>query len=319
MVGCMKISVVIPVYNAEKYVSRAVESALDQKECGEVILVEDGSPDNALQVCTELAERYPNVSLYQHENNQNKGAGPSRNLGVRKARFDYIAFLDADDFFGPMRFASASKLLLNDNALDGVYEPVGSCFENEAAKQRFFATHADEIAMVKKGVMPEELFESLISGRNGYIHLDGLLIKKKAFFKAGMIPALKLHQDMVFIFKLSLVCKLAHGRIEKPVSFRVLHANNRITKPGTNYLQSYHAAYQDLLTWMKGEGIGGNRRKLVATRYHLLNYRFCWRNKRYLSAFASYLRHKILVKTTMSGVNHGCWRKLLKIQKERDI
>lgn len=77
----MKISVIIPVYNAEKYVRRAVESALQQEKCGEVILVEDRSPDNALEVCKKLESEYKNLILYQHEGNANKGPGPSRNLG----------------------------------------------------------------------------------------------------------------------------------------------------------------------------------------------------------------------------------------------
>lgn len=62
----MKISVITPVYNAEKYVTQAVESALQFDEVHEVILVEDQSPDNALEVCKKLAEQYDRVKLYQH-------------------------------------------------------------------------------------------------------------------------------------------------------------------------------------------------------------------------------------------------------------
>ena len=78
----MKISVIIPVYNAEKYVSQAVESALQFNEVYEVVLIEDKSPDNALEVCRELAEKYDRVKLYQHPDKGNHGAGASRNLGI---------------------------------------------------------------------------------------------------------------------------------------------------------------------------------------------------------------------------------------------
>ena len=57
----MKISVIIPVYNAEKFVTNAVESALQFDEVCEVILVEDKSPDNALEVCKALAEKHERV------------------------------------------------------------------------------------------------------------------------------------------------------------------------------------------------------------------------------------------------------------------
>ena len=106
----MRISVIIPVYNAEKFVSQAVESALQFDEVFEILLIEDKSPDNALQVCQQLAEKYERVKLYQHPDKENHGAGPSRNLGMEKASGDFIAFLDADDYFLPNRFDSEREL-----------------------------------------------------------------------------------------------------------------------------------------------------------------------------------------------------------------
>src|SRR5210317_669111 len=95
----MDISVVIPVFNAERYVESAVESALRQSETAEVILVEDNSPDNALEICQRLEAQDPRVRLFRHGDGKNHGAGESRNLGIRNARCDYIAFLDADDYY----------------------------------------------------------------------------------------------------------------------------------------------------------------------------------------------------------------------------
>ena len=95
----MKISVITPVYNAEKYITQAVESALQFPEVWEIILVEDQSPDNALEVCKTLVTNYPErVKLYQHPDKGNHGAGASRNLAISKATGEFIAFLDADDF-----------------------------------------------------------------------------------------------------------------------------------------------------------------------------------------------------------------------------
>lgn len=62
----MKISVIIPVYNAEKYIEKAVESALQFDEVFEVLLIEDQSPDNALAVCKRLADQYERIKLFQH-------------------------------------------------------------------------------------------------------------------------------------------------------------------------------------------------------------------------------------------------------------
>lgn len=76
----MKVSVVIPVYNAAPFVRDAVESALAQPETGEVILVEDGSLDDSLTVCRALAAENDRVKLYRHPNGENCGAGASRFL-----------------------------------------------------------------------------------------------------------------------------------------------------------------------------------------------------------------------------------------------
>ena len=105
------ISVVIPVFNAEKYLRNAVNSALRQEEVSEVVLVEDCSPDNCLAICQELAETSPKVRLLQHPDRQNHGAAESRNLGIRSARGDFIAFLDADDYYLDDRFKVAVEIL----------------------------------------------------------------------------------------------------------------------------------------------------------------------------------------------------------------
>jgi len=118
----MQISVVIPVYNAAAFVREAVESALAQPETAEVVLVEDGSPDDSLAVCETLAAEYERVHLFRHPNGENRGAGASRNLGILNSRFEYIAFLDADDFYLPGRFSTARAVLAADPTLDGVLE-----------------------------------------------------------------------------------------------------------------------------------------------------------------------------------------------------
>ncbi|MGX5685013.1 glycosyltransferase family 2 protein [Chryseobacterium cucumeris] len=110
----MKISVImIPVFNAELYITKAVESALQFSEVFEVLLIEDRSPDNALEICKELAEKHMRVQFFQHPDKENHGAGASRNLGIENAAGDVIAFLDADDYFLPNRFDVEKELFKN--------------------------------------------------------------------------------------------------------------------------------------------------------------------------------------------------------------
>jgi glycosyltransferase involved in cell wall biosynthesis len=292
----MKISVVIPVYNAEKYVESAVESALQQKECGEVILVEDQSPDNALEVCKALARRYDKVKLYQHEDGKNHGAGISRNLGIKKARYDFVAFLDADDFYLPNRFAKAEKILSQDSSIDGVYEAVGCEFENEEAKRRYFATHGREIATITEPVKPDKLFYCMMSGKYGHIHLNGFVGKKEALLKVEMFPALRLHQDMVFFVKLAAMCKLVPGEIEKPVALRRLHLNNRITNLNTDFTETTFRAREYLVNWMENSDIDYSKLKLVKTRYYRQKYSIYKKRRRYFLAILFYFYYQMFFK-----------------------
>lgn len=92
-----RFSIVVPVYRAEKTITRCVESILNNSfKDLEVILIEDGSPDNTLEVCRELASRYTNVVLL--ENDVNHGVSYSRNRGLAATSGAYTMFVDSDDW-----------------------------------------------------------------------------------------------------------------------------------------------------------------------------------------------------------------------------
>ena len=93
----IKVSVVVPVYNGEKYLEQCIRSVLDQTlDELEVICVDDGSADTSPQIIRRFQEEDTRVVLFRQEN---QGAGAARNFGIRKARGRYVAFLDADDFY----------------------------------------------------------------------------------------------------------------------------------------------------------------------------------------------------------------------------
>lgn len=229
----MKISVVIPVYNAEKYVSQAVESALQFDDVHEVVLVEDKSPDNALEVCRELAEKYHRVKLFQHPDKGNHGAGASRNLGMEKSEGDFIAFLDADDYYLPNRFDAERELFPN-TEVDGVYGAIGVHYYSEKAKEQYYKVFGDRLTTVYKKHHPKDVFPGQLNmkGTFGLFSIDALTIRKSSlknleyFFKTH----LKLHQDTEFLFRLSYYLNLYPGILDKAVAVRGVHENNRITK-----------------------------------------------------------------------------------------
>ena len=93
------ISVIVPVYNVEAYLERCVDSILKQtyKEL-EIILVDDGSPDNCGKICDKLAERDDRIRIIHKKNG---GLSSARNAGIEIANGEYIGFVDSDDYLNP--------------------------------------------------------------------------------------------------------------------------------------------------------------------------------------------------------------------------
>jgi glycosyltransferase involved in cell wall biosynthesis len=105
----VKVSVVIPAYNGDRYLAAAIDSVLDQTyQDYEIIVVDDGSTDNTAQV----VKQYGKTVRYLSQTNQ--GVAASRNLGLAAAMGDYIAFLDQDDLFLPHKLSSQVALLDGD-------------------------------------------------------------------------------------------------------------------------------------------------------------------------------------------------------------
>jgi glycosyltransferase involved in cell wall biosynthesis len=275
MAAAMRVSVVIPVYQAAAYVAQAAESALAQPETLEVILVEDNSPDDSLAVCARLAAKHPTVRLFRHAGRRPRGPGASRNRGLREARGEWMVCLDADDYFLPGRFETAHKLLADDPALDGVYEAVGSHFETPADEQRWRRYQSDNLTTMRRRVAPEALFEAMTPiGPHGYCALAGWVFRRAMLDRAGMFDAhLWVHQDTAFLIRLAATGRMAPGRLEEPVMMRRVHPGNAggAKRP---WLVGY---YQRTLMWATLAAWGwrhlrGPRRtlltkKLIATLY----------------------------------------------------
>ena len=98
----MKLSVIIPVYNVEKYVERCIKSVLRQElhsnDEFEVVIVNDGSHDNSMSIVNEIVKSYANVTII---NQENSGLSVARNVGLQNTSGDYVWFVDSDDWIEP--------------------------------------------------------------------------------------------------------------------------------------------------------------------------------------------------------------------------
>lgn len=93
----IKVSVIVPVYNVEKFIDKCLNSIVNQtlKEI-EIIVVNDGSPDNSQKIIDKYVKKYP--EKVQSFIKENGGQGSARNLGIEKAKGEYIGYVDSDDF-----------------------------------------------------------------------------------------------------------------------------------------------------------------------------------------------------------------------------
>lgn len=108
------ISIIVPVYNVEKYLDQCVESIINQtyKEL-EIILIEDGSPDNCALICDSWAKKDDRIKVFHVDNG---GSARARNIGLLHAKGKYVGFVDADDFLMPSMYEILYKLAINSSA-----------------------------------------------------------------------------------------------------------------------------------------------------------------------------------------------------------
>ena len=111
------LSLLAPVYNVEKYLSKCLDSIFSQisEDC-EVILVDDGSTDESGRICDLFQERYPNYCRVFHKDNQ--GAYPTRNFALDVAKGDYIWLIDPDDYIEPNAISDIKNILCQNENLD---------------------------------------------------------------------------------------------------------------------------------------------------------------------------------------------------------
>lgn len=95
----LKVSIIVPVYKAEPYIRKCIDSILSQTFTNfELLLIDDGSPDNCGKICDEYAELDTRVHVFHKENG---GVSAARNLGLDHAKGDYVCFIDSDDWIDP--------------------------------------------------------------------------------------------------------------------------------------------------------------------------------------------------------------------------
>jgi glycosyltransferase involved in cell wall biosynthesis len=246
----IKISVIIPVFNAEKFLERAVNSAVFQEEVNELVLVDDGSSDRSVDLIQKLAAQHEKISFYKHPNNLNKGPAATRNLGINHSKNEWIAFLDADDFYVENRFKKDVDMLTSNESLDGVYNLSGV---KRIVQDKGIETIQNETRIVGlvNNIEPKNLFFMITpTGSSGRFDTNSILVRKSKIVEAGLFDEnMRIGEDVFLFLKLSIIAKLVNSMHGLPLAFRTIHQQN-ITKDFKEEVDSYLIqVFEKLLVW----------------------------------------------------------------------
>lgn len=186
------VSIIIPIYNVEKYLKDSVRSATNQTYKNiEIILVDDGSPDNCPQICDELKKTDERIKVIHKKNG---GLSDARNCGMKEAIGDYIFFLDSDDTM----VKNAIEMCLNTALLKNADIVLSQCYNKimETNKTQEFRYH-----------FPEEDFNSnakvfatnILVGKGRAWRVHGVLYKSSVIFKHNcQFPLGRTSEDIIF-------------------------------------------------------------------------------------------------------------------------
>ena len=187
-------SIIVPIYNVERYLEQCIESVLAQDyQNYELILVDDGSPDNSIDICTKYAKKYSNI-VFIHK--INGGISDARNTGIQLARGKYLIFLDSDDYWNDVDVLSELAKLAEKN-IDMIICGCNFLFTNN---------EIHSFRLSKEGLSFNYLEDFYTLVKNNYfkpspwskIIKREIILDNKLFFPTG-----KTHEDLGWSFDIA--------------------------------------------------------------------------------------------------------------------
>ena len=234
----IKISVIIPCYNVEKFIEKTIKSVINQtlKEI-EIIVINDGSIDNTLSIVEKYANEDERIKIV---NQKNKGLSASRNAGIKLAKGEYIQHLDGDDWLEietcNLAYNYAKKLDLDIVCYDLVKEIQG--------KQQKIITFENlkETKVYKQNEFLKELYKNSFN-----INCVSKLIKREIYIKNNIFhpEKISLGEDLFTITKLALI-SLRIGKLNKILYHYVLNINSITNSLKSKKLNNLNLGFQEI-------------------------------------------------------------------------
>jgi|SRR5690554_6738744 len=236
-----KVSVIIPAFNAEQFITASLNSVLDQRYSSniEIIVIDDGSSDNTRLVVSEMAQHHPQIQLLK--NNRKKGPSGARNVGLLNATGDYIAFLDADDLWLPNHLENGLDFLEKNEGADIVFYNFEVHNHKEKEKINDWFSMRKFLTTVKSEELPDDyflirddMFNSLIDEM--FIHLQSMIVRRDTVDGILFNEEIKRSEDRDFSIRLHLNSKARFAFKNLVTGIYYRHSNSLTTRSVENSL-----------------------------------------------------------------------------------
>lgn len=237
------ISVIIPIYNVEAYLNKCIESIVNQTYQNlEIILVDDGSPDNCPTMCDEWSEKDSRIKVIHK---QNGGLSDARNIGAEYSKGEYLTFVDSDDYLAE----NCIELLWDVFYRNDVQMSVGS-FEkvyNDIVEKRSFTgeteiyTPQQYMLSFYENVVDEVLFDKAVS-----FVIACCKLYKRSLFDEIKFPVGRYHEDEFTTYKLCFCCeRIAY--VDSPLYFYVQREGSITHAFAEKRMEDASAAFEERL------------------------------------------------------------------------
>ena len=224
----MKLSIIVPVYNAEEFIKKCVDSILDQTfKDFELILVDDGSKDSSSNICDEYAQKDSRVKVIHKEN---AGVSSARNSGIELAQGEYLGFVDSDDWIDNNMFES----LINEaekNNTDIVMCDASTVYSN-GREEKDTITKLAKSSVINKVGFTSELLMEMAGAAWRCIYKSSLIKENKIVFPQGI----KLSEDRIFnIYAMGLSNNISY--IKKSYYNRLVNTKSAVHRFHEDYFE----------------------------------------------------------------------------------
>lgn len=209
------VSVIIPVYNGERYLAEAINSVLNQNyQPIEIIVIDDGSTDKT----SEIVKSFSSDVKYLYQNNS--GTATARNYGISIAQGSFFAFLDADDLWVENKLEMQMKIFNNDSEVDIVFGKV----------KQFYSPELDENLKSKIYCNPDLM--------TGYIP-SAMMVKRDSFYRVGEFNSQWKQGEFADWYVRTTELNLKIVNLPNLVAKRRLHEKNKGIQEGKNHQSDY--------------------------------------------------------------------------------